>query len=117
MTSTPKLYDLVIYRNGRLVESGLTMEDAKARARDWNSRAVAENWMAWEPHRPDRQQPTGQAENRGAGELPPEPAEASKPANYLPTLEQIREACLQIQATWSQGERMRRAGGWEGGAA
>ncbi len=32
--------------------------------------------------------------------------------NYCPSAEDIRKACLAIQATWSEAERLRRSGEW-----
>lgn len=47
----------------------------------------------------------------------PDLTDAEPGVIFLPTLEEIRAACLQIQATWSPEERRRRLVGWEGGAA
>lgn len=34
----------------------------------------------------------------------------AKPPRYTPTPEQIRQACSEIQETWSEEERLQRAG-------
>jgi hypothetical protein len=98
------LFDLVIHRTGQLVEAGLPIDEARAKARDWNSRAATENWVTWEAHRPERETPDEPA----AGYVPPVNGNAKDPL-FEPTPEEIRSACQTIQAGWDLAEKYRRA--------
>ncbi len=52
-------------------------------------------------------QPTGSGDDEAVVIADPDPA----PDEYLPTAEEVAEACEAIRAGWSPKERERRAGG------
>lgn len=111
--SDPQFYEVVLDPTGTVIESDLTLDDAVARTREWNRRnAVGDKWATLKTVRPPKRPEHSPATSDEADADDADDAKAS----FLPTLDQIREACLAIQETWSPAERGRRmAYGWEGG--
>lgn len=56
--SEKRLFDVVILSTGVAIATGLIESEAKAIARDWNSRASLNTWVALEPSKTGKAVPT-----------------------------------------------------------